>query len=49
VQATKEKKTFEKLKERQREKYDKELELTLQKELDELAAQMFLYKKRLPT
>jgi flagellar FliJ protein len=48
VQATKEKKTFEKLKERQREKYDKELALALQKELDELAAQMYLYKKRLP-
>ncbi len=48
VDATKQRKIYEKLKERRHEKYIKDLELTLQKEQDELAAQSFMYKLKLP-
>ncbi|MFH2037251.1 MAG: flagellar FliJ family protein [Candidatus Zixiibacteriota bacterium] len=48
IEATREKKSYEKLKERKKEKYHKEAELNLQKEQDEIASQMLLHKKRLP-
>lgn len=48
VEATKEKKSYEKLKERKKEKHQVETEMLLQKEQDELASQMIEHKKRLP-
>lgn len=48
VEATRQKKIYEKLKERQHDKYDKEMNLALQKEQDEMAAQSYQYKKKLP-
>ncbi len=45
VEATKEKKIFDKLKERQRERYLTELDHTEQKELDELSGNRHLYRK----
>jgi flagellar protein FliJ len=48
VEATRQKKIYEKLKERQQDKYSKELNLALQKEQDEMAAQSYLYRIKLP-
>jgi flagellar FliJ protein len=48
VKATREKKIYEKLKERKFEDFQKEYQLQLQKEQDEMATQMLLYKKRPP-
>jgi len=45
VEATREKKTYEKLKERKFSAHNKEQELNLQKEQDELASQMLQYKR----
>jgi len=45
VEATREKKTYEKLKERKFEAYNKETELSIQKEQDEMASQMLQYKR----
>lgn len=45
LEAAREKKTFEKLKERKRDAHFKEAERLLQKEQDELAAQMMRHKK----
>jgi len=45
VKATREKKIYEKLKESRFEDFQKEYSLQLQKEQDEIAAQMLLYKK----
>lgn len=48
VEATRDKKIYEKLKERQHDKYYEDLEREWQKEQDELASQIDQYKKRLP-
>nr|MBN2276244.1 flagellar export protein FliJ [candidate division Zixibacteria bacterium] len=48
VSATREKKIYEKLKEKKRQAYDKEMETLQQKEQDEIASQMFIHKKKLP-
>ena len=45
VEATREKKTFEKLKEKKFDVYQKDIELNLQKEQDEIASQMLAHKK----
>jgi flagellar FliJ protein len=45
VKATKQKKIYEKLKERRIEQYNRELELHIQKEQDEMATKMFVHKK----
>jgi flagellar export protein FliJ len=46
VEATKQKKIFEKLKERQQARYDGELNLTERKDLDEIAGNGFVFRKR---
>ncbi|RKX24900.1 MAG: flagellar export protein FliJ [Candidatus Zixiibacteriota bacterium] len=45
VEAAREKKTFEKLKENKFDSYRKDVELNLQKEQDEIASQMLAYSK----
>jgi flagellar FliJ protein len=45
TEATKEKKIFEKLKERQQQKYTNELNLNERKELDEIAGNGFIYRR----
>ncbi|MEW5923043.1 MAG: flagellar export protein FliJ [Candidatus Zixiibacteriota bacterium] len=45
VEATREKKIFEKLKERKFDAYRKEMELSTQKEQDEIASQTLLHKR----
>ncbi|MCX6826904.1 MAG: flagellar FliJ family protein [candidate division Zixibacteria bacterium] len=47
VEATKQKKIYEKLKERKLQLYHKEIDSLLQKELDESSSQMLLYRERL--
>jgi flagellar FliJ protein len=46
LEATKQKKIYEKLKERKRERHLKENELLSQKEQDELATRMFIYNNK---
>ncbi len=48
IEATRQKKIFEILKERRKARYYKELELSIQKEQDELASRIIQYKKRPP-
>lgn len=48
IEATRQKKIYEILKERRIARYYKELELSIQKEQDELASRMIQHKKRLP-
>jgi flagellar FliJ protein len=45
IEATREEKTFEKLKERQKERYLKEIDLLTQKEIDEIAKNVYLRKR----
>jgi len=46
VQASKERKIYDKLKEKQREKYNAEIELTEKKELDEVATNIYRRNKK---
>jgi|WetSurMetagenome_2_1015567.scaffolds.fasta_scaffold104773_2 flagellar protein FliJ len=46
LEATKQKKIYEKLKERKREKHLKEMDLLSQKDQDELATRMFIYNNK---
>jgi len=48
VEATKQRRKYEKLRERYQERHHKETNLVEQKEQDEIAAQIIQYKKRLP-
>jgi flagellar FliJ protein len=45
IEATKQKKIYEKLKERKLESHLREIEMATQKDLDDLATKMFIYKK----
>jgi len=49
VEATKQRRKYEKLRDRYRERYNRESNLQEQKEQDEIAAQIIQYKKRLPS
>jgi len=48
IEATRQRRKYEKLRERYRERHDRESNLLEQKEQDEIAAQITQYKKRLP-
>jgi flagellar protein FliJ len=48
IEATKEKKIYEKLKEHKKDNYQKEMETIIQKEQDDIASKMILRKKKLP-
>ncbi len=48
LEATKQKKIYEKLKEHKKDNYQKEIETLIQKEQDDIASKMFHRKKKLP-